>query len=99
VSEGNTVKINEIWLKSTSFNQAVNEIDKILQEIEREMDVDRLSVEVKCLNQCGKAEKVEIDRSQHSFLSDLKIICAEISYYLNPKSMKNSCNPWAYSLL
>jgi exodeoxyribonuclease VII small subunit len=34
--------------KEFSFNQAVNDIEKILEEIESgEMDVDRLSVEVK----------------------------------------------------
>ncbi|HOW09925.1 MAG TPA: exodeoxyribonuclease VII small subunit [Bacteroidales bacterium] len=48
--------------KEFSFNQAVNEIGKILREIESgEMDVDRLSSEVKraseLIRQCQKKLK------------------------------------------
>ena len=48
--------------KEFSFNQAVNEIGKILKEIESgEMDVDRLSAEVKraseLIRQCQKKLK------------------------------------------
>jgi exodeoxyribonuclease VII small subunit len=48
--------------KEFSFNQAVNEIEKILEAIESgEMDVDRLSVEVKraseLIRQCQKKLK------------------------------------------
>jgi len=48
--------------KEFSFNQAVNDIEKILEEIESgEMDVDRLSVEVKraseLIRQCQKKLK------------------------------------------
>jgi len=48
--------------KEFSFNQAVNEIGKILREIESgEMDVDRLSAEVKraseLIRQCQKKLK------------------------------------------
>jgi exodeoxyribonuclease VII small subunit len=48
--------------KEFSFNQAVNEIEKILEKIETgEMDVDRLSVEVKrasdLIRQCQKKLK------------------------------------------
>lgn len=48
--------------KEFSFNQAVTEIEKILQKIETgEMDIDRLSVEVKraseLIRQCQKKLK------------------------------------------
>lgn len=53
---------NNMAKKEFSFNQAVNEIEKILEEIETgEMDVDRLSVEVKraseLIRQCQKKLK------------------------------------------
>ena len=45
---GKINNLNEMGKKEFSFNQAVNEIGKILREIESgEMDVDRLSAEVK----------------------------------------------------
>ena len=52
--------------KEFSFNQAVNEIGKILREIESgEMDVDRLSAEVKraseLIRQCQKKLKTTED--------------------------------------
>lgn len=62
--------------KEFSFNQAVNEIEKILREIENgDMDVDRLSVEVKkasdLIKQCQKKLKsTEIDIN--NILKDLE---------------------------
>ncbi len=57
--------------KEFSFNEAVKEIEKILLEIESgEMDVDRLSVEVKraseLIRQCQKKAKVDRGRDQYN---------------------------------
>ena len=63
--------------KEFSFNEAVKEIEKILQEIENgEMDVDRLSVEVKraseLIRQCQKKLSRPRKRSIHFQRTDIK---------------------------
>jgi exodeoxyribonuclease VII small subunit len=58
--------------KEFSFNQAVNEIEKILKEIETgEMDVDRLSGEVRkaseLIRQCQKKLKTTEEEINNIF--------------------------------
>jgi exodeoxyribonuclease VII small subunit len=58
--------------KEFSFNQAVNEIERILKEIETgEMDVDRLSAEVKkaseLIRQCQKKLKTTEEEINNIF--------------------------------
>jgi len=58
--------------KEFSFNQAVNEIEKILKEIETgEMDVDRLSAEVRkaseLIRQCQKKLKTTEEEINNIF--------------------------------
>lgn len=55
----NDINFKTMAKKEFSFNQAVNEIEKILRDIESgELDVDRLSLEVKraseLIRQCQK---------------------------------------------
>ena len=67
--------IVDMTKKEFSFNQAVNEIERILKEIETgEMDVDRLSAEVRkaseLIKQCQKKLKTT-EEEINSIFKDL----------------------------
>jgi exodeoxyribonuclease VII small subunit len=72
-AESNNIQnIVEMTKKEFSFNQAVNEIEKILKEIETgEMDVDRLSAEVRkaseLIRQCQKKLKTTEEEINNIF--------------------------------
>lgn len=62
--------------KEFSFNQAVNEIEKILEEIENsKMDIDRLSLKVRraseLISQCRKKLK-STEEEINTIFKDLK---------------------------
>ena len=85
--------------KEFSFNNAVIEIENILHNIESgELDIDKLSVEVKraseLIKQCQKKLK-STEEEINSIFKDLVIKVNQdrspdlLLYYPKPKSMKN----------
>ena len=96
--------------KEFSFNQAVTEIEKILQEIETgEMDIDRLSVEVKraseLIRQCQKKLK-STEEEINTIFKELwkkkpaeQVLRGNFLYYPKPKSMKKTHVTWLVTTL